>query len=229
MLRLTGNSYAPHIMPHLHPTEKTDKRQLLLEVAERLFAQQGFEAVSVRQLAHEAGTNVAMVSYYFGSKDGLFEELLASRFPYTRGLLESLKADPSLSAWEKISRTIDIYIDKFFSGREFHCVIMREMTLQQRPEHVKVITDHMAANMVLIRSFILEGQEKGQFQYVDADFAIVMLFGAMSSYVNNSALVSKMLNETAVENVFSDANKARFKGQLKSMLHAHLARDTAAR
>ncbi len=48
--------------------EKTDKRQHLLDTAESLFAQQGYEAVSIRQLAAEAGVNVAMVSYYFGSK-----------------------------------------------------------------------------------------------------------------------------------------------------------------
>lgn len=209
--------------------EKHDKREALLRVAERLFSQHGFEAVSVRQLATEAGTNIAMIKYYFGSKDGLFQELIDSRFPYTRGFLEGLLANKEISAWEKISRTIDMYVDKFFAGRAFHCVIMREMTMQQRPEHVEMITNHMGRNMELIRAFILEGQEKGQFHYVDADFTIVMLFGAMSSYVNNSALVCKMLNETAVENIFSDANKARFKGQLKAMFQAHLMREGLAK
>lgn len=204
--------------------EKSDKRQALLEVAERLFAQQGFEAVSVRQLAKEAGTNVSMVSYYFESKEGLFQELIASKFPYTRGLLEALAANKELSPWEKLSRTVDIYLDKFFEKRAFHCIIMREMSLAQRPDHVKVITDNMSKNMQIIRGFITDGQEKGLFRYVDADFAIIMMFGALTSYINNSALICKVMNETAVENIFSDANKARFKGQLKAMLQAHLVR-----
>jgi AcrR family transcriptional regulator len=209
--------------------EKADKREVLLAVAERLFAQHGFEAVSVRQLATEAGTNVAMVSYYFGSKDGLFQELIASRFPYTRGFLEGLANNKEITPWEKLSRTIDMYVDKFFAGRAFHCVIMREISLQQRPEHVRIITDHMGKNMELIRGFIQEGQESGQFHYVDADFAIVMLFGAMSSYVNNSTLVCKMLKETTLENIYSDANKVRFKNELKSMLQSHLMREIAGR
>lgn len=206
--------------------EKADKRQVLLQVAERLFAQHGFEAVSVRQLATEAGTNVAMVSYYFGSKDGLFQELIASRFPYTRGFLEGLVANKELSPWEKLAQTIDMYVDKFFAGRAFHCVIMREMSLQQRPEHVNLITEHMGRNMELIRSMIAEGQEKGVFRYVDSEFTIVTLFGAMTSYVNNRALVCKLLNEPNPENIFSDAHKARLKNQIKSMMQAQLMRDT---
>lgn len=207
------------------PVEKADKRQVLLQVAEKLFAQHGFEAVSVRQLATEAGTNVAMVSYYFGSKDGLFQELITSRFPYTRGFLEALAANKEISPWEKLSQTIDMYVDKFFSGRAFHCVIMREMSLQQRPEHVNVITEHMGKNMELIRGMITEGQEKGVFRYVDSEFTIVALFGAMTSFVNNSALVCKLLHEPNPENIFSDANKSRLKNQIKSMLQAQLMRD----
>lgn len=204
--------------------EKPDKRQALLEVAERLFAQQGFEAVSVRQLAKEAGTNVAMVSYYFDSKDGLFQELIASKFPHTRGVLEALAANQSLSPWEKMSRTVDLFLDMFFERRAFHAIIMREMSLKQRPDHVKAITDNMSKNMLIIRGFIVEGQEKGLFRYVDADFAIIMMFGALTSYINNSALICKMMHEPVEENIFSEANKIRFKGQLKAMLQAHLMR-----
>ncbi|MDA0632661.1 TetR family transcriptional regulator [Nonomuraea sp. MCN248] len=47
-------------------------RQALLEVARRRFARERFEDVSVRDLAGEAGVNVALVYRYFGSKAGLY-------------------------------------------------------------------------------------------------------------------------------------------------------------
>ena len=50
-----------------------DKRDQILEAAEELFAQKGFEGTSVRDLAKKAKVNVAMISYYFGSKEKLFE------------------------------------------------------------------------------------------------------------------------------------------------------------
>lgn len=43
----------------------------LVEAAEKLFAEKGFEAVSVRDITKEAGANVAAVNYHFGSREGL--------------------------------------------------------------------------------------------------------------------------------------------------------------
>jgi AcrR family transcriptional regulator len=56
-------------MNDLPPPEGT--RRALIEAGLRLFGQQGFAATSVRQLATEAGANIAAIAYHFGSKDGL--------------------------------------------------------------------------------------------------------------------------------------------------------------
>lgn len=51
-----------------------DTKDRILDVAERLFAHQGFAATSLRDITSEAGVNLAAVNYHFGSK----EELLAA-------------------------------------------------------------------------------------------------------------------------------------------------------
>jgi len=53
----------------LVPTEGPKLR--LVEAAEKLFAEHGFEVVSVRDITQAAGGNVAAVNYHFGSRDGL--------------------------------------------------------------------------------------------------------------------------------------------------------------
>lgn len=50
-------------------------RERLLDTAERLFSERGFEGTSVRRLASAAGCNVASVNYYFGGKEKLYEEV----------------------------------------------------------------------------------------------------------------------------------------------------------
>jgi len=45
-------------------------------MAERLFGENGFEAVSLREVTREAGANVASVNYYFGSKEGLIDAII---------------------------------------------------------------------------------------------------------------------------------------------------------
>jgi AcrR family transcriptional regulator len=50
-------------------------RKKLFASAERLFAERGFNGVSVRDIANDAGVNSALVGYYFGGKQGLLSEV----------------------------------------------------------------------------------------------------------------------------------------------------------
>ena len=56
-----------------------EKQIHILQVAEKLFAEHGFDGTSIRMISKEAGINVAMVSYYFGSKESLLEKLIIYR------------------------------------------------------------------------------------------------------------------------------------------------------
>lgn len=54
-------------------------RQAILDMAERMFAERGIQAVSLRALMTEAGTNIAAVHYHFGSRERLVEQVFARR------------------------------------------------------------------------------------------------------------------------------------------------------
>ncbi len=59
--------------------EKTDKKTDILKAAEMLFSEFGYEGTSTRQIAKESGANMAMINYYFGSKEGVFIEIMEDR------------------------------------------------------------------------------------------------------------------------------------------------------
>lgn len=54
-----------------------DTRAAVLEVARRRFLAEGYQAVTLRSVAAEAGVDVALISYFFGSKRGLFAAVMA--------------------------------------------------------------------------------------------------------------------------------------------------------
>jgi AcrR family transcriptional regulator len=56
-----------------------DTKERILESAERLFAENGYLATSLRRIMNEAGVNVASVHYYFRSKESLLEAVLLRR------------------------------------------------------------------------------------------------------------------------------------------------------
>jgi AcrR family transcriptional regulator len=75
----------------------SDTKEKILDVAERLFAEQGFANSSLRHIITEAGVNLAAVHYHFGSKEELLDELIRRRAdPINRariGALERLEAE----------------------------------------------------------------------------------------------------------------------------------------
>ena len=54
----------------------TDTKTKILDTAERLFAQKGFDAVSLRNIVEAAKVNLAAVHYHFGSKQALLLSLI---------------------------------------------------------------------------------------------------------------------------------------------------------
>src|SRR5215468_1896812 len=61
------------------PKRKRDAaatREAILEAATRRFATQGYERAGAREIAADAGVTAALVNRYFGSKEGLFAEVI---------------------------------------------------------------------------------------------------------------------------------------------------------
>lgn len=57
--------------------QRPDRQQAILFAAEKLFAQSGYHAVTIRQIAEEAGVPLALVGYYYGPKQDLFHAIFA--------------------------------------------------------------------------------------------------------------------------------------------------------
>ena len=70
-----------------------DTKTRILDAAEQLFTEHGFEATSLRQLTTAAGVNLAAVNYHFGSKEELFQAVLTRRLdPMNQERIELLEA-----------------------------------------------------------------------------------------------------------------------------------------
>jgi len=69
--------------------DSPDPRERILDAAERAFAAQGLAGARVAAIAADAGVNKAMLYYYFGSKEGLFEAALGRVAAAVEGLAEA--------------------------------------------------------------------------------------------------------------------------------------------
>ncbi len=63
-------------------------RNKIMDAGERLFAQNGYDRTSLREITSRAGANLAAVNYHFGSKEKLFEAILQRRITPLNGVRE---------------------------------------------------------------------------------------------------------------------------------------------
>ena len=59
--------------------KNTDTKTKILDVAEKLFAEVGIHATSIRKIVKEAGVNVASLHYHFGSKEAVIHQIITRR------------------------------------------------------------------------------------------------------------------------------------------------------
>jgi len=200
-----------------------DKKEQIIDAAIELFAQKGFEGTSIRDLAAKADVNVAMVNYYFGSKEKLFEALVEMKAASGRGMLESVLNDTKLTPLEKIDRVIDSYIERLFHNRLFHRVIHQELMLNQREMLQQIIADILYPNTLIIRQIIEDGIKKKDFKKVDVDLTITSLIGTINQVLLSKKMCLKMLNKESGYVPYEDpVFIKRMSVHLKQIMHAHL-------
>lgn len=144
-------------------TDLNEKQIQILEVAETLFAEKGFDGTSIRDISKVAKINIAMVSYYFGSKEKLLESLILFK---TSGLKEQLVdlIEENLEPVEKVNKLITLYINRINCNRGIYRILHFELASKKRVLELQSFTDIKKANLKSMEIIIKEGQAKGVFR-----------------------------------------------------------------
>jgi AcrR family transcriptional regulator len=101
-------------------------REKILAAAEALFADASFDAVSLREIALKADVALALASYHFGSKDALFEAVIARRAESLRSKrMERLEALESAGARELLDAFMAPLFEMAVSGEEGSMAYLR--------------------------------------------------------------------------------------------------------
>lgn len=207
--------------------EKSDKREQLINAAEELFAEKGFDGTSVRDIAQKADVNLAMISYYFGSKEKLLQVLIEQRFSSSFELLDELNRNTTMTPWEKIERVIEYYVDKILNGRKFHTILNQEYNTDRSKEVIDLITGIKMRNFTLIRQIVEDGVKKKVFRKIDPEMTMASMMGTINSTINSKNLYCTLFKiDLDNEAEYLAKMKPRLKEHLKQMISAHLTLTT---
>lgn len=93
-----------------------NSKEKILSAATKLFAQKGFNAVSIREICKDAGVNICMISYYFGGKGELYQaimdNLIERQTKYARTFMDFDK-DPKTLPKDELIELLLLVLDKF--------------------------------------------------------------------------------------------------------------------
>ena len=142
--------------------ELNDKQIKIVQVAEKLFAEKGYDGTSIRKIAEVAGVNLAMISYYFGSKEKLLEALFSHRSQDFR-----MQAEEAITAnksyLERVDLLVEVMVTKIHNNRALYKILHFESATLTRTSVIQKHLKRKKENYHLIEKFIHQGQTDGVF------------------------------------------------------------------
>lgn len=124
--------------------------------ARKVFTQKGYAATRTRDIADEAGINLALLNYYFRSKEKLFALIMLEKIQMLFGLLLPIVNNEQLSLDKKIELIVASYIDMLTEHPDLPIFVLNEM---KKPS-VEFEQTFPVKNILLQSSLVKQLKEK---------------------------------------------------------------------
>jgi TetR/AcrR family transcriptional regulator len=157
-----------------------DVREALLEVAGQLFSERGVNEVSLRELARAAGVTPAMVHYYFGDKQGLYEALLERALSRVLGRVREIVA-ADREGIDEIADLLQVVVGALSSERWIPSVIIREVIADTGRFRERFIRDFASQIARIVPEVLGRELSAGRLRHdLDLPLTFVSLLGMMA-------------------------------------------------
>jgi len=134
-------------MPKAKPVSDTTTEEKIKHAAREVFHQKGYAATRTRDIAEAAGINLALLNYYYRSKEKLFDLIMMETMQSFMGTIIMVINDKDTSLQQKIELLAERYIDLFQAEPEIPLFIMIE--LRSSPKN---LLEHIRPKEILLQS-----------------------------------------------------------------------------
>lgn len=195
--------------------EASSTEEKIIAAARVVFTQKGYSATRTRDIAAEAGLNLALLNYYFRSKEKLFGIIMEEKILQFFGFIIPLINDPGTTLQQKVERIASEYTDLLSANADLPFFILSE--IKNNPEFFMKITGKgdFLSKSVLIRQIREKSPGRNPFHYL-----INLLGMCIFPFIMNPVL-QKMgaVNEKMFIKMMKE-RKAFIPGWIKTMLES---------
>jgi AcrR family transcriptional regulator len=189
------------------PSEIT--RERIFKAAERLFADRGYDATSIRAIVAKAHVNQAAINYHFAGKDGLYREVLRTAFrALTAHQLDHVEETKAMSRERAVAEFIRQQLRPLLARDDIsrHIRLFSWETVRPTPVFRKLVSEEavpfFGLATDLVRRFMPQADQR------TLTFAAVWLIGQCSVFVRNreqlaGSPISLSLDEAGIDKLAS--------------------------
>ncbi|HEY5645175.1 MAG TPA: TetR family transcriptional regulator [Pseudomonadales bacterium] len=162
--------------PQAVDSDNLEARDTLIRTAAELFARQGFDGTSLRQVAEGAGVTPAMVAYYFKDKSGLVEAVVRRGLSLLLAVIRAAAADHEPGHFAE--RLIHDYLAAVVREPWIPQILIREVISKDTPLRDLLVDEFARHAVTLVPPQVAEGVRLGTLRAdLDPRFAILSLIG----------------------------------------------------
>ncbi|HEV8375189.1 MAG TPA: TetR family transcriptional regulator [Candidatus Polarisedimenticolia bacterium] len=170
-----------------------DTRHALLAAGTRLFAERGFDGASVEAIARLAKANKAMISYYFGGKEGLYRTILAETFEPVLKKMEALR-QVSRPAPELLQAFIFYFAEMVEHHPDLPAMLLREVLSGGRHLDAKAL-HYFLSLFAAVREILEAGVRQKSFRAVDPFLTHLSVIGGLVFFFATHPLRERLARE----------------------------------
>jgi AcrR family transcriptional regulator len=188
-----------------------DTREKILEAADELFGQVGFDASTTREIAERCHVNKALIHYHFKNKEGLLASVLDRYYEkLAQTLQHALSGKENLR--ERMLLLVDSYVDFLSENRNFNRIVQREAS---GGKHMERISAHMAPLFQLGTALIEGAYPSTRSGEMSATQLLISFFGMAINYFTYNQLLQQL---TGADPLSKDSLELR-KRHLRMMIN----------
>ena len=208
--------------PRQSENEKADVRERLLDAATELAVEQGFEACGLREIAARAEVSPAMISYYFGDRDGLYEAMFGRAFERISEKVAAVMADRLRSGRDRIDDLVAIQVKAIAADPWLPKLVMREVLARNGSPMQEFVSDAVAKGALqMMVDWIEQEQERHE---IRSDYDPRMLAMTIASLTGFPFLMLPLVGDRLgleLDDEFPDRLIAHNQKLLSNALRAH--------